>query len=779
MPEKTERPSSPVPPPTGHKKPALIPVLSMYAVIAVILLSGLGVIVGKALNTIGDLAENTRDSVLPEIFDRQRTAINLERLGRFALIIHKADDPKKRRAFRLAAKILSQDTAFDANPEIRSKVSRCYEAMERIAIIRGRQDVLQKRLDEDESLLRENLASLQPCSPKASARQRAMNRAERVLLIQLLHVLSSNSHQRLEQTVKTVNELSNKVDTARLDVRLARNGTTISQSAIIDTKRRILNMDMACNKTWDEVNRDLETLSASLTANAAIEASQRFTTIADEASAGLNGGLTGLIIAISTMILMLVLVRRDVLTPISKTVQAMARARDSHAPIDLPEARLREMHEIQTSVELSSTLMAEITHRTQELEQTNAALEKEIAERIRTERELGRAKEAAESADKAKSDFLAGMSHEIRTPMNTILGMAELMLETDPTPEQRKYIEIFKTSGHHLLGIINDVLDISKIEAGQLCLETHDTTLSDVLDKIHLLYRTKADDKGLSLKVVVGEGTPKRIMADPIRIGQILTNLVDNAIKFTHQGGVSIEAHPAPSGIEGEIVFSVSDTGIGIPPEAQRRVFDRFTQADSSTTRQYGGTGLGLSISRRLVEIMGGTLRLNSSPKRGTIFSFTLRFPLPEQAPESGPEATREEVRHLTDMLRQRPVSILLAEDSDSNRELLKFYLAHAGCEIDFAENGLEAVNKFKEKTYDVVLMDIQMPVMDGFEATRLLREHERQTGMQPTPIIAVTANALSEDRGRCIEAGCTFYLAKPVSKATLLKTLASTVGIV
>ncbi len=755
------------------RKPALIPVFSMYAIIAVILLSGLGAIVGSSLTTIGNLATDTRDNVLPAIFDRQRTAINLERLGRFALIVHKAEDPKQRRTFKLAAKILSQDTAFANNPVIRSKVSQCYQSIERLALMRNRQDSLQKKIETVRAKAQERLIK------GRSAAEFAKRREEQTALNFIIHLLAAKSHEDLEGLRQQLDKYAPSGDPSKLDREIEKLDKGLRLRSIFNTKHRELDLENNCEKAWTEVNRELETMSASLTANAAIKASRSFTIIADEASAGINGGLTALIISIATMILMLVLIRRDVLAPISNMVHAMARARSSHTPVILPPARLRELHEIKTSVEQSSTLTAEIAKRTQELEQTNAVLEKEIRERSRTEKELARAKEAAEAADNAKSDFLAGMSHEIRTPMNTILGMAELMLETDPNPEQRKYIEMFKTSGHQLLGIINDVLDISKIEAGQLSIEKRDISLTEILDKIYLLYSTKAKDKGLGFSINIDRDTPDRIIGDPVRISQILTNLVDNAVKFTHQGLIRVEVYPAPSEIAGEINFTVSDTGIGIPPESQRRVFERFTQADSSTTRQYGGTGLGLSISRRLVETMGGTLRLSSSPSKGTTFTFMLRFELPAEAPAPDPDIALEEIKYLTQMLQERPASILLVEDSDSNRQLLQFYLAKTGCEIDFAENGEQAVLMFKENRYDVVLMDIQMPVMDGFEATRQIRAYEKANSLPPTPVIAVTANALSEDRGRCIEAGCTFYLAKPISKTLLLKTVASTVGIV
>ncbi len=416
--------------------------------------------------------------------------------------------------------------------------------------------------------------------------------------------------------------------------------------------------------------------------------------------------------------------------------------------------------------------MIELADRTEALQQANKALETEISMREKTQQELALAKERAEAADQAKSDFLAGMSHEIRTPMNTILGMAELMLGTHPTTEQRKYIEIFHSSGEMLMGIINDVLDLSKVEAGEVVLETLPIDLADFVARTREIVAGRAHQKGLEFIVDIGRDVPKHFTGDPIRLRQVLVNLIDNGVKFTDNGSVRLTIHRTENGPPGRLTFAVSDTGIGVPPKAQSEIFNRFTQADASTTRKYGGTGLGLAICSRLVDLMGGRIGLESEPGQGSTFHFTLEFALDEQVGEHL-VVHQNSLEELIKILSMNPTRILLAEDSESNQALIELYFKQTACVLDFAADGKETVQKFTENAYDLVLMDIQMPVMDGHEATRAIRALERENGSFPTPIIAVTANVFKEDRDRCMQSGCSGYLAKPVSKLKLLECVA------
>jgi signal transduction histidine kinase/CheY-like chemotaxis protein len=512
-------------------------------------------------------------------------------------------------------------------------------------------------------------------------------------------------------------------------------------------------------------------MADSLSINAAVTADDRFTSIAGLADRVMQTGLLAVVALMLAFGVLLYFSQRDIVTPILRYVHGLEQMARGELEVDLPKARLKELDAIRSAVERSGSLMAELAARTRETQATNEALQAEMEVRRKTERELALAKERAEAADRAKTDFLAGMSHEIRTPMNTILGMADLMLETDPTPAQRQYIEVFQSSGAMLLGIINDVLDLSKIEAGEVRLETVPVDMADFLHRTREIVAGRAAQKGLDFRIEQADHAPRRFIGDPVRLRQVLVNLIDNGIKFTESGAIRLAVGQAGD-TPGRLTFAVTDTGIGIAPEAQEQIFLRFTQADASTTRKYGGTGLGLAISRRLVELMGGDIRLESAPGQGSTFSFTIDLPETSSA-EPEPVTLPSDARDLSALLSRTPCAVLVAEDSDSNRALLELYFRDTGCRIDFAVDGGEAVHKFESGSYGLVLMDIQMPGMDGYEATRRIRAMEAEKGAHPTPIVAVTANAFQEDQEQCLAAGCTDYLAKPVSKLALLRCVA------
>lgn len=418
---------------------------------------------------------------------------------------------------------------------------------------------------------------------------------------------------------------------------------------------------------------------------------------------------------------------------------------------------------------LYEELEAKVRKRTFELQQVNRRLRHKVTECQQAEGQARVLANEAVAANRAKSEFLANMSHELRTPMNAIMGFSQVLAEIELDDEQRTYVKMIYNNSNTLLRLISDVMDYSRIEAGKLNIHIKDCKIGELLDEIESIMRPAAIKKGIRLEILQCEMIPESIKTDPLRLRQCLVNLIKNAIKFTETGYVYVNIALETISEETFICFDVEDTGIGIADENMPTIFDSFTQVDGSSTRKYGGAGLGLAITKRLIKMLGGRISVQSKEAKGSIFKITI--PTGVHWPQEGSAAWNkykhvDEIFELSDTEKGSAMytgKVLVAEDNPSNQKLIAILLQKLGFEVTLADDGLEAVEKCAAEKFDIVLMDMQMPNMNGYEATRQLRS----TGIK-TPIIAVTANAMTGDEKKCMDAGCDGYLSKPIDRNKL-----------